>query len=98
MKKSRELTYEGQLSKAESLLHGKGKGEPAPKDESGFTELFLSMAWGTIGFGFFVYGKKQSSASFLLCGILLCVLPFFVKDALASIIIGLLLFIIPFKV
>lgn len=98
MKKSRELTYEGQLSKAESLLHGKEKSKPAPKNDDGFTELFLSMLWGTIGFGFFVYGKKQSAASFLLCGILLCVFPFFVKDALASLVIGLVLFIVPFKI
>lgn len=100
-KKSHELSYEGQVEKARSLLEGPEGDEEkkqAKKEDDGFSSLFLSMIWGAVGTGFFIFGKKQSRAVFLLCGILLCVFPFFVPDALASTIIGLILCVAPFKI
>ncbi|MGM0600919.1 MAG: hypothetical protein ACQETH_14005 [Candidatus Rifleibacteriota bacterium] len=95
-----KLSYEGQLKNAEELMddsQSSGK-ESESNDSSSMNTLLLSMIWGSIGVGFFIYGKKQSRAVFLLCGILLCVVPYFISSALASLIIGIVLFILPFQI
>ncbi len=100
LKKGKELSYEGQVDKAKELM-GEDRSEAQKQKESSdddFYSLFLSMLWGAIGTGFFIYGKKQSAALFLLCGIGLCVFPFFVGDPLISLILGLVMCIAPFKI
>lgn len=42
------------------------------------SSLFASMIIGTIGFGFFLYGKKQQRWPQLVTGIVLMVFPYFV--------------------
>ncbi|MEW6713177.1 MAG: hypothetical protein AB1403_25375 [Candidatus Riflebacteria bacterium] len=100
LKKGHELSYEGQVDKAKELMGEDSKEAKKAKDGSddGFYSLFLSMLWGAIGTGFFIYGKKQSAALFLLCGIGLCVFPFFVGDPLISLVLGLIMCIAPFKI
>lgn len=105
LEKGQELSYEGQIDYAKSLLkedgreksHSKSSQKKADEDD-GFAGMFLSMLWGSIGAGFFIYGKKQAHALFLLCGIALCVFPFFVSDVLASAVAGLILCVAPFKI
>ena len=41
------------------------------------TTLIYSVFFGSIGFGFFIYGKKQAKAVPLISGAGLCVLPYF---------------------
>lgn len=43
-----------------------------------------------------MYGKKQEKYDFLLIGLVLGIYPFFVKAALASFLIGLILSALPF--
>jgi len=59
--------------------------------------LFWGLIFGSIGFGYFLYGKKQGSPVPLVCGIALMVYPYFVgSSALAMIGIGVVLIAIPY--
>jgi hypothetical protein len=42
--------------------------------------LFLSLAIGAVGAGFFIYGKKQSRLPQLIGGIVLSLYPYFVPN------------------
>jgi hypothetical protein len=44
--------------------------------------LFASLLWGTIGVGFFIFGKKQGSAAPLIGGVVLVGLSYLVTSAL----------------
>jgi hypothetical protein len=44
--------------------------------------LFASLIWGTIGVGFFIFGKKQGSAGPLLGGAVLVALSYLVTSVL----------------
>ena len=44
--------------------------------------LFASLVWGSIGFGYFIYGKKQGSWIPLAGGILMMIASYFVDSAL----------------
>ena len=61
-----------------------------------------SILWGTlfsaIGVGFFIYGKRQSMITPLLCGIALVAYPWFVTNVLWLIVIGVVLMAIPWFV
>jgi hypothetical protein len=53
---------------------------------------------GVLGTAYFVYGKKQSRASFMLAGAALCVYPYFVDSFWASALFGVALAAVPFFV
>ncbi len=57
----------------------------------------LGLTWGAIGSGFFMYGKKMGRGMFLICGILLCVFPMFLSSDLWSLILGVTMTVLPFK-
>lgn len=98
--KAEELSYEGQLKTAKELMEGKaeaGKATSSDDDWDG-TSLMLGMVWGAIGTGFFIYGKKQAKAMYLLCGIALFIIPIFISNTLYNAIIGTVLTILPFKI
>jgi hypothetical protein len=44
--------------------------------------LFASLLWGSVGLGYFIYGKKQSSWSPMVGGVLMMVASYFVGSAL----------------
>jgi hypothetical protein len=56
------------------------------------------MLFGAIGFGFFLYGKKQKSVVPLCVGIALCVIPYFIADVYVLVLIGVVLMAIPYFV
>ena len=56
------------------------------------------MLFGAIGFGFFLYGKKQKKVVPLITGIALCVVPYFIANVYALVIVGVILMAIPFIV
>ena len=62
------------------------------------TTLFLGLIFGSIGVGYFIYGKKQQKPIPLLIGILLSVYTFFISDWLWILIVGIVLSIIPYFV
>ena len=49
---------------------------------AGHAALFWGLIFGSIGFGFFLYGKNQRAIMPLVCGIALMVFPYFVSNTL----------------
>ena len=56
------------------------------------------MLFGAIGFGFFLYGKKQKLVVPLCVGIALCVVPYFIADVYVLVLIGVVSMAIPYFV
>ncbi len=57
--------------------------------------LVWGLLFGAIGVGYFVYGKRQAMLVPLVCGLALCVYPWFVSGAWLTLIVGLVLMAIP---
>jgi predicted membrane protein len=60
--------------------------------------LFWGLFFSSIGFGFFLYGRKQKSIVPLMTGLALLVFPFFVTDIYVLIITGIVLVVLPYFV
>jgi hypothetical protein len=56
------------------------------------------VVFGSIGLGFFIFGKRQGAPVPLACGMLLMVFPYFVSSAWAMVVVGALLMAIPYFV
>jgi hypothetical protein len=54
------------------------------------------LFFGSIGLGFFIYGRKQRAVVPLLCGLTLMVFPYFVSNVLLLVGIGVVLAAIPY--
>jgi hypothetical protein len=57
--------------------------------------LIWGVIFGSIGLGFFVYGKKQKSFMPLLCGLGLMVFPYFISNLYLMILSGSILMALP---
>jgi hypothetical protein len=53
--------------------------------------LFASLVWGSVGVGYFIYGKKQQSLSAMVGGILMAALSYLVGSALLMSVLCLLI-------
>ena len=62
------------------------------------TTLFFGSVFGSIGLGFFIYGKKQQAVVPLLCGLALMVCPYFIDDTASLMAAGAALMAIPYFV
>lgn len=60
--------------------------------------LLWGLLFGSIGFGFFLYGKKQKTVVPLIAGIALCVVPYFIADVYILVTVGVVLIAISFFV
>jgi hypothetical protein len=60
--------------------------------------LLWGLLFGSIGFGFFIYGKKQKAVVPLITGIVLCVVPYFIANVYVLVAVGVVLVTIPFVV
>jgi hypothetical protein len=58
--------------------------------------LLWGVLFGSIGTGYFVYGKKQGSLVPLICGLVLIVLPWMLSNNFALAGAGALLVALPF--
>ena len=58
--------------------------------------LIWGMVFGSIGLGFFLYGKKQKAIVPLVSGIALSVFPYFVHDLLMLFVVGTGLIVLPY--
>jgi hypothetical protein len=63
------------------------------------TSSFLwGLLFGSIGLGFFVYGRRQKTVVPLVCGVALMIFPYFVSNTVLLVILGLALIAIPYFV
>jgi hypothetical protein len=60
--------------------------------------LLWGLLFGSIGFGFFIYGKKQKAVVPLIAGIALCVVPYFIANVYALVMVGVILVAIAYFV
>jgi hypothetical protein len=51
-------------------------------------QLVLGLLFGSVGLGFFVYGRKQRAVVPFLCGVALMAFPYFVSNTFALVAIG----------
>ena len=58
--------------------------------------LILGIIFGSVGLGFFVYGKKQAALIPLFSGIGLMVVPYFISNIYFLILAGIVLAALPF--
>lgn len=58
--------------------------------------MMLSILFGSIGMGMFVYGKKQQRVIHLAAGMALMVCPYFIPHVVALGVVGVLLVVVPF--
>ena len=60
--------------------------------------LLWGMVFGSVGLGFFIYGKKQEAIVPLICGLVLMILPYFISNTIPLVVIGVALIPIPYFV
>lgn len=60
--------------------------------------LLWGLLFGSAGFGYFLYGKKQQALVPLLCGLALMVFPYFVPNVILMVAMGVVLIILPYFV
>lgn len=60
--------------------------------------LLWGVLFGSIGLGFFIYGRKQRAIVPLVCGMALMAFPYFVSGTLLLVAIGVALIAIPYFV
>ena len=59
-------------------------------------QIVWGIIFGSIGLGYFIYGKKQQVAMPMICGLGLMVYPYFVSNTLLLVLIGAALSAIPY--
>ena len=60
--------------------------------------LVWGMVFGSIGLGFFIYGKKQKKIVPFVTGLALFVFPYFIADITTLMIAGAILIVLPYFV
>jgi len=60
------------------------------------SSLLWGLLFGSVGLGFFLYGKKQRAVVPLACGLALMVLPYFISNILLLVAAGVALIVIPY--
>jgi hypothetical protein len=62
------------------------------------SSLILGVLFGSVGIGFFIYGRKQRAVVPLLCGLALMVVPYFIPNAWLLFGVGFVLVVVPYFV
>lgn len=62
------------------------------------SSLLWGLLFGSIGLGFFLYGRKQKRVVPLVCGLALMVFPYFVTGTILIVVVGIVLIAIPYFV
>ncbi len=60
------------------------------------SSILWALLFGSIGSGFFIYGKKQQAGVPLICGLTLMILPYFVSSTLVLVLLGAMLIAVPY--
>ena len=69
-----------------------------PRNRTGNIQAWLlwGLLFGSVGLGYFIYGKKQKAVVPLVCGLALMLFPYFVSNIMLLVGIGALLAAIPY--
>ena len=59
-------------------------------------ELLWGLLFGSIGVGYFMYGRRQGKMIPLLCGVVLIVYPYFMPNTTVLVIIGAIFTAVPY--
>ena len=62
------------------------------------SSLLWGLLFGSVGLGFFVYGRKQKVVVPLVCGLVLMVFPYFISNTILLVAIGVALMAVPYFV
>jgi hypothetical protein len=60
--------------------------------------LLWGLLFGSIGLGFFIYGRRQKAIVPLLAGVALMIFPYFISNTIALVTLGVVLIAIPYFV
>jgi hypothetical protein len=60
------------------------------------SSLLWGLLFGSIGLGFFIYGKKQKKPVPLVCGLVLMIFPYFVSNTFLLVALGVVLVAVPY--
>jgi hypothetical protein len=60
--------------------------------------LLWGLIFGSIGFGFFIYGKRQKAVVPMVCGMILMIYPYFISSTGLLVSVGVALIAIPYFV
>jgi hypothetical protein len=60
--------------------------------------LLWGVLFGSIGFGYFLYGKKQKAVVPLVCGLALMAFPYFVSNEVQLVLVGVVIAAVPYFV
>ena len=63
---------------------------------SNTSALLWGLLFGSIGMGYFVYGKKQGRGVPMLSGVALMAFPYFVTNSILIVLIGVALMAVPY--
>ena len=62
------------------------------------SSLLWAVLFGSVGLGFFMYGRKQRAIVLLVCGVALMAFPYFVSNMILLVSIGFVLMVLPYFV
>jgi hypothetical protein len=57
--------------------------------------ILWGLLFGCVGFGYYLYGKKQANTVVKYTGITLMISPYFITDAIMLIVVGVVLILLP---
>ena len=60
--------------------------------------LLWGLLFGSVGLGFFMYGKKRNAIVPLICGLVLMVIPYFLSNTIVLVVVGVVLMALPYFV
>lgn len=60
--------------------------------------LLWGVLFGSVGFGYFLYGKKQRAVVPFVCGLALMVIPYFIPNATVLVVVGAAIAAVPYFV
>jgi hypothetical protein len=60
--------------------------------------ILWGLLFGSLGLGFFLYGKKQRAVVPLVCGLVLMVFPYFISSTTLLLVVGIVVTAIPYFV
>lgn len=58
--------------------------------------LLWGVLFGSLGLGYFIYGKKQGAVMPLVCGLVLMVFPYFISSTWLLVAVGAVLAALPY--